>query len=68
MELVDLDTFEYLFLFKLDENKIGDQGMRMLVSGGKSMPKMEYIYLRMCIRYDLGRNNIRMPLLINKVP
>ena len=42
--------------------------MRMLVSGGKSMPKMEYIYLRMCIRYDLGRNNIRMPLLINKVP
>ena len=32
------------------------------------MPNMESIYLSMCIKYDLGSNKIRMPLLISKVP
>ena len=32
------------------------------------MPNMEGIYLGMCIRYNLDTNNIRMPLIINKVP
>ena len=42
--------------------------MTMLVEGGDSMPNMKRIYLSMCIRYDLDKNNIRMPLMINKVP
>jgi hypothetical protein len=32
------------------------------------MPNMKTIYLRMCIRYDLDDNNIRIPLMINKLP
>jgi hypothetical protein len=32
------------------------------------MPNMERIYLGMCIRYGLDKNNIRTPLVIKKVP
>ena len=32
------------------------------------MPNMKVISLCICIRYDLDTNNIRMPLIINKVP
>ena len=32
------------------------------------MPNMGTIGLGMCIRYELGWNKIRMPLMINKVP
>ena len=32
------------------------------------MPNMEKIGLGICIRYDLGSNNIRIPLMIIKVP
>ena len=42
--------------------------MTMLIKTSDSMPNMEEIALCMSIRYDLDRNNIRMPLMINKVP
>ena len=57
-----------MVLFSLDENKIGDEGMRILAKGGDSMPNMEEIRLGTCIRYKLDWNNIRIPLMISKVP